>query len=277
MTCNKSPGQAEACPERRRGAGRAWFDPGQILQASRERNSRHSFPGFAGARAYIRYTPSMRNRKPAWLPEAQGLCRSAGIKIVGWGPDSIVVEAESPDRAGLVVSQLRPLGFQLMESEDDASAGLLTLSRNPTAAHAREASADVSRRGWAELLVPLIWAASSILCFYASATRHAPASWLNAVLGAGLLILFFWDGSRIWGWKLEILPEGLRIQRQFRWSMIPWHQIGSVELVRGWGRNQEAVILKLTSRDSERLGSFDSVFARVLRDRLHSEITRRRG
>lgn len=206
------------------------------------------------------------------------MCRCAGVEIVAWGEDALGVLMQSPDRAQQIASLLAHLGFQPMEqNENDADAGLLTLSRNPAATRAKVASFNVSRRRLDELLQPLVWAAASIACLYGSAGGRPPASRLKAVLGAAFLILLFWDGGRIWGWKLEILPEVLRIRRRFRWSTIPWQQIRSVESVPIWARDQESVILKLASHTEERLGTFVFMFARNLRDRLRIEITKRKG
>jgi hypothetical protein len=40
-----------------------------------------------------------RREKPPWLDEARNFCRSAGITIMGWGPNLLTVEAKSPERA----------------------------------------------------------------------------------------------------------------------------------------------------------------------------------
>jgi len=54
-----------------------------------------------------------------------------GIKIMAWGPNTLVVEAKSQDRAKEIASQLGQLGFKVAEDEGDAYAGMLSLSRNP--------------------------------------------------------------------------------------------------------------------------------------------------
>jgi hypothetical protein len=72
----------------------------------------------------------MTKEKPSWLPATSDFCRSAGIKIMAWGPDTVVVEANSQDRAKEIASQLGQLGFKVVEDENDAYAGMLTLSRN---------------------------------------------------------------------------------------------------------------------------------------------------
>ena len=50
---------------------------------------------------------------------------------MAWGPQALVVEAKSPERAAEVSLKLRQLGFQAIEDPEDAYAGILTLSRNP--------------------------------------------------------------------------------------------------------------------------------------------------
>ena len=61
----------------------------------------------------------MSKQEPAWLPEAQQFCRNSGIKIVGWGPDTLTVEAKSEDRAKEIASQLGQLGFKAIKNEDN--------------------------------------------------------------------------------------------------------------------------------------------------------------
>ena len=56
-------------------------------------------------------------------------CKTAGISIMAWGPDALVVEAKSPEHREEVARQLQPLGFEPVEDEDDAYAGMLTLKR----------------------------------------------------------------------------------------------------------------------------------------------------
>jgi hypothetical protein len=140
----------------------------------------------------------MRRRNPDWLPQAQALCRSLGVEISAWGEETLVVFAASPEDRKIIASQFSPLGFQPMEDEDDAQAGLLTLSRNVEAALVALDSIDISRRGLNELLVPLIWGAFSAGFIYVSIAgrRHSP---IAPVVGLALLMLFFWDATRIWG------------------------------------------------------------------------------
>jgi hypothetical protein len=76
----------------------------------------------------------MNKESPSWLTETKEFCRNAGIKVMAWGPDTVVVEAKSSDRANEIALQLGQLGFKAVEDEDDAYAGMLSLSRNPTGA-----------------------------------------------------------------------------------------------------------------------------------------------
>lgn len=71
------------------------------------------------------------SRGPDWLPQARDFCRGAGITIMAWGPDTLVVEAKSPEIALQISNQLRQLGFKAVEDEADAYAGMLTLSLKP--------------------------------------------------------------------------------------------------------------------------------------------------
>jgi len=221
----------------------------------------------------------MGKRDPAWLPEAREFCRSSGIKIVGWGPDLLTVKAKSDERAKEIASQMERLGFQVVKNEDNPEAGLLDLSKNPQAISAKLATQqkDVSRRHWDEQIEPLIWALGSLLLVPGLSTNPARNSRpVDLALGLLCVALFFWDGARMWGWRLAIAADEVRIRRYFRWTTIPWEQIRSVENV-DTGRGQEAVVVRLTTHRSERLGSFGVPFARNLRDRLRMEIAQRRG
>jgi len=220
----------------------------------------------------------MGKENPVWLQEAQEFCRKSGIKIIAWGPEMLTVEAKSEDRAKEIASQLGQLGFKAIENEDNAYAGMLDLSKNPAAIQTRIASFDISRRGWGEQIEPLIWALGSLLLVPGLlGNTGRPTYWVTLPVGVLSVVLFFWEGARIWGWRLEILPEELRVRRYYRWSTIPWDKIRSVESVSAWPRNNEAVILKLASHNSERLGAFIYVFARRLRDRLRIEIVQHQG
>jgi len=218
----------------------------------------------------------MGKQDPAWLQETRDFCDSSGIKIVGWGPELLTVEAKSDARASEIASQLGQLGFKPIKDEDSAYAGLLDLSKNPAAIQAKKASLDVSRRLWDEQIIPLIWAFCSLLLVPGLEGNRGRVPYLVAMpIGLMSLGMFFWEGARIWGWKLEILPEEIRVRRHFRWSTIPCKQIQSVTTVEA-GRSSETVVIKLGSHESERLGSFGCAFARRLRDRLRIEIAQRR-
>lgn len=74
-------------------------------------------------------------------------------------------------------------------------------------------------------------------------------------------------------WRLELLPQGIRVRNRYRWSAIAWEQISAVESVASKpGVRRESVVLTLASHASQTLGTFDGVFARTLRDRLRYEV-----
>ena len=200
---------------------------------------------------------------------------------MGWGPDLLTVEAKSPDRAKEIAAQLAQFGFKAVRNEDDAYAGMLDLSKNPEAFQEKVQAAiesfDVSHQRWVERIIPLIWAlCSTLLVPGIGGDSGRYPYWLRAPLGLFSLFMFFWDGSRIWGWKMEMTLEGLRVRRRFRWSTIGWDQIRAVETTQA-GRNRERVVLKLASKSSENLGTFDCVYARRVRDRLRYELSLRRS
>jgi hypothetical protein len=219
----------------------------------------------------------MGNQNPPWLQETRDFCRNSNITIVGWGPDLLTVEAKSTARANEIAAQLAPFGLQPVPDDDNAHAGLLDLSKNPAAIQAQKASGDISHRRWDEQIVPLIWALGALLLIpglYGS--RQRTPYGVGFVIGSFALVVFFRDGTRIWGWKLEILPEGIHVHRSFRWTTIPWDQIHSVETASA-GDPNESVDIKLTTHHSDRLGTFNVAFARRLRDRLRQELSHRRG
>ena len=227
----------------------------------------------------------MGKDSPYWLPQAREFCRTAGINIMGWGPDMLTVEAKSDERAKAIAAQLGQLGFKALENEDDAYAGMLNLSLHPEAIHEKIASFDISRRRWVEQVEPLIWALGSLMLIpnlFGESTRSP--QWLNQGIGFFSLVAFFWDGARVWGWRLELLPDALRVRQYFRWSAFPWDQIHTIDAVQPTGKNQESVILKLSpyasdspSSSNVRLGTFERAFARNLRDRLRIELAKRRS
>ncbi|HUN61703.1 MAG TPA: PH domain-containing protein [Candidatus Sulfotelmatobacter sp.] len=214
-----------------------------------------------------------QRRKPPWLDQARRVCRSSGITIMGWGPELLTVEAKSPQRVEQIALQLAPLGFQPIRNDDNASAGMLDLSPNPEAVRSKIASFDISRRPFSEQVEPLVWALGMLL-LVPGFDRTPGHYWLHFPLGLAAAVLFVWDVGRIWGWRVELLPEGLRVRRRFRWTLMPWDQIQSVDS-RDAGRSQEGVVLKLRSHDSVDLGKFFVAFARNLRDRLRYELAQR--
>jgi len=120
----------------------------------------------------------MSKETPAWLPEAREFCRSAGIEVSGWGSDTLLVKVESPDRTNRLVSQLRPLGFEPIEDEDDAEAGLLLLSRNPAATRAKQTESwtnvDVSQRPTIERAAPVLEGPSSYGAVGIASRKRSP-------------------------------------------------------------------------------------------------------
>jgi diketogulonate reductase-like aldo/keto reductase len=82
----------------------------------------------------------MTKAAPEWLPEIRAFCRQAGINLMAWGPNMLTVEARSPEKAKEIAHQLGQLGFQVVEDEADAAAGMLSLSRNPDAVRAQIAA-----------------------------------------------------------------------------------------------------------------------------------------
>jgi|SRR5579871_575938 len=243
------------------------------LRARKSRGINRDVP----ATAFAMRMP-VRKENPSWLPEAREFCRCSGIKIMGWGPDMLTVEAKSEERAQEIASQLAQLGFKPMRNEDNDYAGLLDLSKNPEAIHAKLAVIDVSRRRWVEQIVPPIWAFVSLVALVADPHGRYPF-WVTLPIGLLAMVLFLREAGRIWGWRLEMLPDEVRVRRYYRWSTVPWTQIRAVEArtryVRGAG--QTTVTLSLASSPPFRVGTFDDVFARILRDRLRKEITQRRG
>jgi hypothetical protein len=146
--------------------------------------------------------------KPAWLQEVRQFCGGAGIDIAGWGADTLIVTAKTPERAKQVASQLEPFGFKPVENDDDPYAGLLTLSRDMAGTRDKIASFGVSRRPLNERLIPLIWGAIAVVFLFA----HTLKPWLSLIEVVPLALFIFY-GIRIWGWALEVLPEELRVRR----------------------------------------------------------------
>ena len=45
--------------------------------------------------------------------------------------------------------------------------------------------------------------------------------WVGLPIGIFAIVMFFRDSARIWGWKLEMRLEGLRIRRYYRLRVRP--------------------------------------------------------
>jgi hypothetical protein len=245
--------------------------------------SSHPLPHFSRSLQIHHYTSRMaifsrKKEKPAWLDQTRDFCRTAGINIVGWGPHALVVEAKSPERSAEIARQLASLGFKVMEDANDAYAGLLTLSNDSDAIQAmvasRLATVDISRRPWQEQIEPLIWGLCAFFLFVGLDTNRPERYWIRLTVALIALLLFFWDGARIWGWRLQLLPESLNVRRYFRWTSIPWTTVQSVESI-DVGRRQERVVLMLKSNAAESLGTFFDIFARNLRARLRHELAQK--
>lgn len=216
--------------------------------------------------------------KPDWLDEARAFCRDRKINIAAWGPDLLTVESGSPERDREIASQLAQVGFHVVENPENGEAGLLDLSRNPQAVQNEIGEFDISHRRWGEQIEPLIWAGGSA-AFFASAfsrTARYPA-WFTFALGVLFALVFAWDGLRVWTWRLELLPAGVRVRRYGRWATIPWEQIRAIDSHRAkFGRGQVSVTLKLDSHSVEPLGIFVDAFGINLRDRIRYELAQRR-
>ena len=90
---------------------------------------------------------------------------------------------------------------EIADQQHAAYAGWLNLSKNPAAIEGTIASFDISWRRWDEQIEPLIWALGTLLLvpgLSTNAGRYPHGGTLP--LGVLSLVLFFWDGRRIWGW-----------------------------------------------------------------------------
>ena len=223
----------------------------------------------------------MKTTKPEWLAEIRDFCGQNGIKIAGWGAESLVVLSESPTLAKQLAAQLEHLGFQTTEDADDVHAGLLTLSRNREALHSgtlepRHPQRDFSRLPRLASVGPLFFACMSVLGFWPRVRQPSKGFHGDFVFGSIFFLVFVWQGLSVWGWKLQLSQEELRVRRCFVWSAITWSEIRAVVVKKGWGRGNEVVTLTLKPRGSLRLGTFGFPFAHALRDHLKKEFARRR-
>ena len=152
---------------------------------------------------------------------------------------------------------------------------MLSLSLTPTVVHSKIASYDISRRRWNERILPLIWAFCSLLLVpevLGDAVRTP--YWISFPIGFFSAIMFSVIARASGDGDLNC-PDGIRVRRSYRWSMIPWEQIRAIESVPARLRSEKAVVLKLHSAASVSLGSFYSTFASGLRDRLRIELAQR--
>lgn len=197
---------------------------------------------------------------------------------MGWRPNLLTVEAKSDGRAQEITSQLAQLGFKVIENEDDAYAGMLNLSKNPEAVQSKIASFDISRRRWDEQIMPAIFGLCAVGLLFSGSRGDDPRNSPFVTIPLGILSagMFLWQAPQIWGWRLELSPNELRIRRLFRWTAVPWDQITAVDSTSRSGRQQESVVLRLSPHSKEILGTFNAAFAHNLRDRLRYELEQRR-
>ncbi|MGA8034369.1 MAG: hypothetical protein WB985_00225 [Candidatus Acidiferrales bacterium] len=214
---------------------------------------------------------------PVWLPQTRQYCKCAGIRIVGWGPNLLTVEAKSDARAKDIASQLDSFGFHPLASDDNAHAGLLDLSKDPEAVIAQIRSYDVTQPCWQDAAQPVIWGVCSLLLIpgLAGSDPREPY-WLIAPLGIGALVMFLHEAARIWGWRAEFTDGAFRVRRNFRWETILWERIASVHTKDAPGR-EDTVRLMLIPREQLTIGTFYAPFARALRDKICAELDSRRA
>jgi hypothetical protein len=213
---------------------------------------------------------------PAWLPQTRQYCKCAGIRIVGWGPNLLTVEAKSDERAKAIASELGSFGFHPLDSEGNAHAGLLDLSKDPDAAAAQVRAYDLTRPCWQDSAQPVIWGVCSLLLIpgLAGSDPREPY-WLIAPLGIGALVMFLHEAARIWGWRAEFTEGAFRVRRNFRWETILWERIASVHTKDKPGR-EDTVRLTLIPNEPLTVGTFYAPFARALRDAICAELESRR-
>ena len=222
----------------------------------------------------------MSKSTPAWLAETKQYCESAGIPIVAWGPNLLTVEARGLARAKEVAAQMGALGFQEIPCAGNSRAGLLDLSKDPAAlraeAHARtygRGSFDLTRPCWQDTIQPAVWLLFSMLLIPGLVAGDDPREpyWLIAPLGLATLVMFVHEGTRIWGWRMEMSDAGVRVRRNFMWKEIPWSAIERVSPCASRGR-ERSVTLTLADAHRESLGTFFSPFAQQLRAKIEAEL-----
>jgi hypothetical protein len=69
-------------------------------------------------------------KQPYWMAEVRSFCKQSKIEIMGWGDETIIVKAIDAEQAKKISEQLRNFGFEAIEDENDAEAGMLLLSRD---------------------------------------------------------------------------------------------------------------------------------------------------
>jgi hypothetical protein len=69
-------------------------------------------------------------KEPDWMGQVRAFCKQSDIEILGWGDVTVVVKAVDADHATKVSELLRSFGFEAIEDENDAEAGMLLLSRD---------------------------------------------------------------------------------------------------------------------------------------------------
>jgi phosphosulfolactate synthase (CoM biosynthesis protein A) len=75
--------------------------------------------------------------QPDWLAPVRAFCKQSNIEIMGWGEVTLVVKAAGTDQVKKVADELRSFGFEAIEDENDAEAGMLLLSRDRAATLAK--------------------------------------------------------------------------------------------------------------------------------------------
>ena len=71
------------------------------------------------------------------MAEVRSFCKQSKIEIMGWGDETLIVKAVGTDQAKKIADELRSFGFEAIEDENDADAGMLLLSRDRAATLAK--------------------------------------------------------------------------------------------------------------------------------------------
>jgi hypothetical protein len=69
-------------------------------------------------------------KQPYWMAEVRSFCKQSKIEIMAWGDETLIVQALDSDQAKKIAGELRSFGFEAIEDENDAEAGMLLLSRD---------------------------------------------------------------------------------------------------------------------------------------------------